>query len=303
MAVTSDPLSLIPSVGLEESAWLSVHLMASDIATTGFPPMYALFNLNLPPNLNSEDFKTYWDHISRFCEDLGVAIVGGHTGRFEGQNSTVAGGGTMITFGSENDIITSKGGRPGDHIIVTRECAIISTAILAISFPETIKNECGQEIYNNAQELFYKSSTVSSALSAVKAGRNSMGVTAMHDVTEGGVGGAIYELSKASGCGAEIFADKIPLGEVQEKICSHFNIDPFYSVGAGSLVIASVPEKSQKIVDILKEEGVPAVIVGNLVDKDKGIRINKENEFQNLEHPGEDPYWEAFFKAYQKGWK
>ena len=31
LVVTSDPLSVIPSVGLKESAWLSVHLLASDL--------------------------------------------------------------------------------------------------------------------------------------------------------------------------------------------------------------------------------------------------------------------------------
>src|SRR3546814_13979462 len=43
MATASDPLSLIPSLGLEESAWLSVYLMANDIATTGHSAMYAQF--------------------------------------------------------------------------------------------------------------------------------------------------------------------------------------------------------------------------------------------------------------------
>ena len=57
MAMTSDPLSLIPSLGLQESAWLSVYLMANDMATTGFAPMYAQFVLNLPAQFSTEDFN------------------------------------------------------------------------------------------------------------------------------------------------------------------------------------------------------------------------------------------------------
>src|SRR5690606_37373502 len=97
LASTSDPLSLVPSIGIEESAWLSVHLMANDMATTGFSPMYGQFVLNLPATFSKQDFNTYWEYIHGFCKDIGVAITGGHTGFVEGQNSTISGGGTLFT--------------------------------------------------------------------------------------------------------------------------------------------------------------------------------------------------------------
>src|SRR5690606_10984346 len=56
LAMSSDPLSLIPSLGLEASAWLSVHLMANDIATTGHAPMYGQFVLNLPDSMRAKEF-------------------------------------------------------------------------------------------------------------------------------------------------------------------------------------------------------------------------------------------------------
>src|SRR5690625_1831794 len=91
LALASDPLSLIPQLGLKESAWLSVQLTANDIATTGFPPMYGQFVLNLPSNFSQQDFQVYWEHIHQFCSDIGLAITGGHTGFVEGQNSTIVG--------------------------------------------------------------------------------------------------------------------------------------------------------------------------------------------------------------------
>src|SRR5690606_2274837 len=151
--MTSDPLSLIPTLGLQESAWLSVQLMANDMATTGFAPQYAQFVLNLPATLSAEDFEHYWRCIHQYSEQLGVAITGGHTGRFEGLNSTVSGGGTMITIDSAKDMITSKGAEAGDVVIMTKECALISTSILALSFPETVKKFCGHEIHQQACDL------------------------------------------------------------------------------------------------------------------------------------------------------
>lgn len=194
MAMTSDPLSLIPTLGLRESSWLSVQLMANDMATTGLAPMYAQFVLNLPTTLSAEDFETYWKYIHEYCHRLGVAITGGHTGRFEGLQSTVCGGGTMIALAPLGDMITSQGARSGDLVIMTKECALISTAILSLSFPETVKNACGEEIWRRGCDLFYKTSAVEAGLAAGELGRLAGGVSAMHDVTEGGVMGALYEL-------------------------------------------------------------------------------------------------------------
>src|SRR5690625_638972 len=69
LAVSSDPLSLIPSLGLRESAWLSVQLLVNDMATTGFPPQYAQFVLNLSPDTTWDQFSEYWKYIHQFCEE------------------------------------------------------------------------------------------------------------------------------------------------------------------------------------------------------------------------------------------
>lgn len=303
MAVTTDPLSLIPSMGLKESAWLSVHLMASDITTTGCPPQYAMFDLTLPPDLSAEDFDVYWGHISDFCSELGTAIIGGHTGRFEGQQSTVVGGGMMMTVAPEDEILTSKDGNPGDTVLVTRECALVSTAVLALSFPETIRNACGADILQQGQDLFYTTSTVSSALAAVTAGKGRDGVTAMHDVTEGGVCGALVELATASGCGIRIDKSKVPVGQAQEKICGRFGLDPFVCIGAGSLILTVHPSKVDGVTAALKAEGIPAAAVGNLTEQSEGMTLLEDGGETPLQHPGVDPYWQAFFQAFQAGWK
>src|SRR5690606_36134646 len=135
LAVSSDPLSLIPSIGMKASAWLSVHLMANDIATTGFTPMYTQMVLNLPPQLSVEAFDEYWSHIHQFCDELGVAITGGHTAQIEGQNSTASGGGTIFLTAPPGEITSSKCGSPDDLIILTTEAAMTSSSILARSFP------------------------------------------------------------------------------------------------------------------------------------------------------------------------
>lgn len=303
LALTSDPLSLIPSLGLQESAWLSVHLMANDMATTGFSPMYAQMVLNLPPTLTEYNFKIYWDYIHEYCNTIGVAVTGGHTGGIEGQNSTISGGGTMLLTAPFDDILLSNKAEPGNVLIVTKECALSSSAILAMSFPETIKNKLGNEIYQKGCELFYKTSSLQDGLTARGKATGYNEVTAMHDVTEGGVINAIFEMAIASGTGFTIDNDLLPIGETQQHICSIFDIDARYSIGAGSMIIAAKKEYARQVTERLEAENIKATVVGQLTDKEQGYRLIENGEERDMIYYDKDPYWEAFFSAFKKGWK
>lgn len=304
MALTSDPLSLIPSLGLSESAWLSVHLMANDMATTGFAPMYGQFVLNLPAWFSKADFKMYWDFIHQYCRQVGVAITGGHTGFIEGQNSTIAGGGTFIAIAPKEQILVSKFASPGDSILVTKSCAISSAAILAMSFPETIKNKAGVEVYHKACEAFYQTSSLQDALAAVGEYRDRrQEITAMHDVTEGGVLGAIYELAVASGNGAFVYDDQLPINEVQLAVCNAFDLDPRYCIGAGSMIITCRKENADGVISRLQLSNIPCVEVGEICEKEKGISLVEKEISAPLKYLEEDPYWAAFFKAFNSGLK
>ena len=299
LAMTSDPLSLIPSLGLRESAWLSVHLMANDMATTGFAPMYAQMVLNLPPTLTAEDFETYWNHIHQYCKQVGVSITGGHTGSIEGQNSTIAGGGTMLLTAPLDDIRLSRHAQPGNVIIVTKQCAMSSAAILAISFPETVKRKLGVEIYTQGCELFHQTSSLRDGLTAAAGAE----VTAMHDVTEGGVLGAIYEMAIASGTGVRVINELLPVGYAQQAICSLFNIDHRFCIGAGSMVIASTREGSEAVLQRLQAQNIDVAIVGEFTRPELGYQLVENGIGYPMPYFSKDPYWDAFFNAYKNGWK
>jgi len=303
MAVSSDPLSLIPSIGLQESAWLSVHLLANDMASTGFAPMYAQFVLNLPPSLSLGAFKEYWTYMHQFCKAIGVAITGGHTGQIEGQNSTISGGGTMFLTAPLHEIITSNRAEPGDVIVVTKETALVASSILAMSFPETVKNRLGKEVYERGCENFYQTSSLKDALSAAEVLRRNVDLKAMHDVTEGGVVGAICEMAQASGCGFRLYNDALPVGEVQRQITQLFEIDHRFCVGAGSMVMAVQKGKEGELIRHLTSRSIKATVVGEITPKEEGFHIVENGKEEDLSFDGKDPYWEAFFKALKAGLK
>ncbi len=302
LAMASDPLSLIPQLGLKESAWLSVQLTANDIATTGFPPLYGQFVLNLPAHFSTEDFQTYWGYIHEFCAAMGLAITGGHTGFVEGQHSTLVGGATFLTIGPQEQLLTAEGAQENDVILVTKSCAISSSAILALSFPETVKRKAGVENYQAAADSFYHISVLQEALGAKEVDHGQY-LTAMHDVTEGGLLGAIYELAFASDKGARVEDDKIPIHNAQAEVCRVFSLDPRYCIGAGSMIMTCKEEGTKPIINHLQAMGIPCVAVGRITAKEKGVHLMKEGKSSVLSYVEKDPYWAAFLKAVKQGWK
>ncbi|CAN5339817.1 AIR synthase family protein [soil metagenome] len=303
LAVSSDPLSLIPSLGLKESAWLSVHLLVNDMATTGFAPMYVQFVVNLPPKFTQKEFEEYWGYIHQFCRECGVAITGGHTGQIAGQNSTMPGGGTMFLTAPAGELITSQGADAGDSIIVTKETALTASSILGMSFPKTVKNKLGTEIYDAACKNFYRTSSLVDAVSAGEILQKNVELKAMHDATEGGVLGAIYEMACASGCGFTVDSETLPAGEVQLQITDLFDIDHRLCVGAGSMIMAVKPGCENRLINHLKSKSIRATVVGQVTEKEEGFRLIEDGVERAFIFNEKDPYWEAFFKALHAGWK
>lgn len=303
LVMASDPLSLVPTLGLKESAWLSVHLMANDVATTGFPPQYAQFVLNLPHNLSQKDFATYWEFIDEFCRSLNVAITGGHTGRFEGQNATVCGGGTMAAVVPVERVLTSKGAKPGDLLFVTKASALAATSILARSFPETVRRELGTRVQEEVAALFYETSAVKAGTLAGELHYHTGAVAAMHDVTEGGVIGAAAELAIASKCGLKLYTDRIPVSSAQSQVCDLFELYPHHCVGAGAMLIVVKPQGAEQLKRRFAQEAIPLTEIGKMTPEGTGLVGIMNNETTELNPPDKDPYWAAFQKAFNKGWK
>ncbi len=303
MAVSSDPISLIPGLGLWESAMLSVHLTANDVATTGFAAQYAQFVLNLPLHITDEQFSTFWGHVHTICADLGIAITGGHTGKIPGQESTVPGSATMFVAAPKNELLIAQGARPGNILVMTKAAAISSTSILAKSFPKTLREVLGDDAYEKAVANFTKISATKDALIASKTLRNNEELFAMHDVTEGGVLGAAMEIAMASNCGLHINSDAILIGDEQRKVAEYFNLDYRRIIGSGSMLMAVEPSAVNRLIDALQQEGIPAAAIGTFTATPEAFYLQENATQIKLEQETQDPYWGAFFAAYEKGLK
>lgn len=300
VAMTSDPVFIVPEYGFKRAAWFAIHILASDIVTSGLPPAYLTIDLNLPLSMTEEELSIVWTTIDDECKKMGMAIVCGHTARYDNCFYPMVGGATVIAVGDLNKYVSPKFARVGDKIIITKGPAIEASGIFATMFPKLLTEKFGEAFAQKAQTLFYKMSVVDDALTAIKIGVRDDGISAMHDATECGIWGGVYEIALAAGVGVRIEKEKIVVEESITEICKLFNIDPYKSISEGTLIITCRAEKAEKVVEALTENKIKASIVGELIDSKFGMLLVESGKEKKLEHPVTDPFWNAFYGALQR---
>ena len=282
VALTTDPVFIVPEYGWERAAWFAIHILASDAVTSGLKPKYLSIDLNLPMEMTKEQLEIVWDTMHRECLKLGIAVVCGHTARYENCHYPMVGGATVICVGENDEYVTPKMAKAGDKIIITKGPAIEATGIFATMFPDLLEKEFGTDFSKQAQEVFYKMSVVQDALTAVGVGVRDDGVTAMHDATECGVWGGLYETAQAANLGVRIEKERIVVEDCVTEICRYFGIDPYASISEGTLIIACREHKAESVVKALARKGIKSSIVGELVNPKQGMILVEKGKERKL---------------------
>ncbi len=296
IVMSSDPVYIAPALGWERAAWFALHILASDVAVSGIPPKYLAIDLNLPPEMEEETLETIWTTIHGEAEKLGISIVSGHTARYAGCNYPMVGGAVIFGVGRREDLVDPRNVHVGDKIVISKGPAVETTGLMSVQFPEFLEERYGPEFVKEAQDIFYQMSTVRDAL--VAAGTGS--VRAMHDATECGIWGGLFEMARANGFGIRVRKDDIIVQDVVGKTCACFDIDPYKAISEGTLIAVVSPDGAEGVVRALAEEGIPASVVGEVIPPDQGIKVVDELGERNLEHPKVDPFWIKFEEFLRK---
>ena len=106
LIVAEDPIFPAPKLSYRTFGWLTTHIGASDVAVTGISPQFLTYSLLMPPGTPDEDFEEITTGIHESCKELGIAIVGGHTGYYGGLGMPIIGGVTVFAVADENAYVT-----------------------------------------------------------------------------------------------------------------------------------------------------------------------------------------------------
>lgn len=270
LVATSDPITF----ATEDIGWYAVCVNSNDIAAMGAVPKWLLVTLLLPEDATTPAMvRDIMTQLTQACTEFDITLCGGHTEVTPAVTQPVVIG-QMMGITDKNALFTSADTRVGDTLILTKGIGIEATAIIA--------RECEVQLREKYDDLFLEQanqylthpgiSVLKDAQTAIATG----GVHAMHDVTEGGVATAAYELATAAGLGVVVYSDKL-LGSpvlysnITRTLCDMFKLNPLGIISSGSMLIASEPEKGEAICQALDKESISADIIGTFLPSEDGL--------------------------------
>ena len=249
--LSCDPIT---SASVTHLGRLTVHVSCNDAAAAGAEPVGLLVTLLMPPTGTLEEISRIADDLSGAAQLANVDILGGHTEVTDAVKRPVTSA-AVIARRPRGSVM--RGMRPGDEIVMTKWAAVEGTSILAEDFADRLSHL--------PKALLEAGASLSGHLSIVSESRIAMrmNATAMHDVTEGGVLGAAWELGYANACAIDIDTSKIPVREETSAFCAALGLDPLRLIGSGSLLVAC--ENGCALANELERQSIPASVIGRAI--------------------------------------
>lgn len=263
---------------------LAIHITLNDLASAGAEPVGVLLTILLPENSEEAVLKETMAQIETACAEANVQIMGGHTEVTKAVNQPLI---NVCGVGKAKvgKLVSTAGAKVGDDIIVTKWIGLEGTSIIAKEKEQELLSRYPAQLVEAAKNFDKYLSVLPEAASAVKSG-----VSAMHDVTEGGIFGALWEMAEASGVGLEIDLKKIPVKQETIEVCEFFGINPYELISSGSMLMAA-PD-GNTLVRELEKQGIHAAVVGKAVAGNDRVLIN-EDETRFLEPPKTDELYKV----------
>ena len=262
LVAASDPITF----AAEEIGWYAVHVNANDVACMGALPRWFMATILLPRGAGEEEAEAIFHQVHRGCQEVGASLIGGHTEVTPGIGRPILMG-TML--GVTTRWISAAGARPGDALLLTKGVAIEGTAILAREARDRLTGKVKDAVLERARRFLHDPGI--SVVPEARVAREAGSVHALHDPTEGGVAGGIHELCEASGTGARIQLDAIPVFPETRELAAPFGIDPLGLIASGALLMATPPEDAEQILRALDDAGIHAVRIGTVEEEDAGV--------------------------------
>lgn len=288
VVVATDPITgAVGSIG-----WLAVHINANDVASTGARPLWFLCVMLLPEGADEGLLTEIMDQMNAACTEVGVSLVGGHTETTPGLDRPILIG-FMIGEAEKGGYVTTGGARPGDVIILTKGAGIEGTAVLAQDLANVLSDKVDDKVLDSAKSMFKRISVVPEAMKVVEVG----GVHSLHDPTEGGLLNGLWEMAEAAEVGLKIREEDIPIAEETRMICDALDINSLKLMGSGALLIVSEPATANGIISSLKEIGIEASAIGEIVPKVEGrIMIKTDGSRTSIEAVDQDEVYRILDK-------
>jgi len=293
LVLKSDPITF----ATDEIGEYLVQVNTNDIATTGALPRWLLVTLLLPEDGTTPELTdTIFNQIFEACRRMDISVVGGHSEITYGLERPIAVG-ALIGEVERDRLVSPRGARPGDRLLLTKGVPIEATAVIGHELGEQLAGVFSDGDLARARDFLTNPgiSILADARAAVEAGT----VTAMHDPTEGGLLTALWELAQASGRTLVFEPDAVPVPELSSRLCAHLGIDPLASIASGALLLTVPQSDATRVRSAVEKAGITCREIGRV--EEGGPAVYREGGDEPVAMPERDDLARLFETAGDRG--
>lgn len=281
--VSTDPIT----AAMNDIGRLAIHISCNDIASNGIEPLGITLTVMLPEGTTEEDISLIMAQAGAAAEKVGVEIIGGHTEITAAVNQPVIVS-TAIGRGLAGDSQSAHNMKQGDYILMTKTAGLEGTGIIASDFEKELAGVLTSEELVSAKSLLEQVSVVKEGLIA-----GEIGTSGMHDVTEGGILGAVWEMCHIAGLGCQVWKEKVAVDPVTIKVAEHFGIDWLRLISSGCMLIVAPEIKKERIMSALQIGGIEVSCIGKVCEKEKGLYLVDEDRQIEIAPPEADELYKV----------
>ena len=270
LVVAADPVTFVAS----QPARYALRVNANDVAVMGARPRWFLATVLLPERTGEDQVERLFAELTEACRELDVALIGGHSEVTDAVTRPVIAG-TMIGTVPRGAELSAAAAKPGDELWLAGAIAVEGTAILCREARDQLlaAGVSAELIAAGARLLDEPGISIAEPALAIARAR---GISAMHDPTEGGISGALYEFAEAAGCSITVDVDAIPVLEPTRIVCAALGLEPLGLLASGALLIAARPDGNSGLSAALQDSGFELTRLGDFEPGD-GVRARTDS--------------------------
>lgn len=267
---------------------LVVASAVNNVAVRGAKPVSIDTCILLPERYKETALKKMIENLHIACNELNIYISGGHTEVTPAVISPVISV-TAVGMADSGKVLSVSDIKPGMDIVICGYIGLAGSAIILDKKGEDLRKRFCDSFLDGMNDFENCYSIAEEAAVAVNSG-----VTAMHDVSRGGIMKALWEMAETADVGIEVNLDNIPIRQQTIELCEYYNLNPYEMMSTGAVIM--VTEDGAGLVSELSHRGYAAEVAGQTTDSNDRVFIrNEERAFIT------PPKGDEIYKIFQKG--
>lgn len=256
---------------LKHLGYKAVVAGCSDILAMNARPEQLTVSIGVSSKMSVESLDEFYEGIRRACEEYRIDMVGGDT------NPSMTGftiGVTAVGRADTDKVVYRKGARPNDLICLTGDLGAAYMGLQLLErekrvlkgVPDPQPEFAGYEYLLERQLHPYARLDIIDALA--EAG---ITPTSMIDLSDG-LASDLMQICKASGCGARIYLERIPIAQQTTRMAEELHADPVVAAlngGDDYELLFTVPLELQE--RIMRLGGID--VIGHITAADRGAAL------------------------------